>query len=95
MCFQPRMLSALAIPSRWIAVEVSLFEGFLQAWLTPQDAHGCWEDLSVAGGQARVPLRAVGPREFLPVSLRKWQHPALPAALLGHLSLLQGASFLR
>lgn len=42
-------------------------------WHLRMPMDGCWEDLSVAGGQARVPVQAVGPRKPHPVSPWKWQ----------------------
>lgn len=44
----------------------------------------------MAGGQAGVPLQAVGAEEPLPVSPWGWQCSAQPAALLGRLALLWG-----
>lgn len=61
-----------------------------QAWPAPGGAPECCEGPSVAGGQAGVPLQAVGAEEPLPVSPWGWQCSAQPAALLGRLALLWG-----
>lgn len=66
------------------------FVSRLQAWPAPGGAPECCEGPSVAGGQAGVPLQAVGAEEPLPVSPWGWQCSAQPAALLGRLALLWG-----
>lgn len=88
-CFMPWLFYPVGLRSRCHFCEAFCKLG----WHLRMPMDGCWEDLSVAGGQARVPVQAVGPRKPHPVSPWKWQHLALPAALVGHLVWLSCLHF--